>query len=54
MLDGFTSYEGDSIRWRVYHNHGATIVRAKTESIALTRFTAKYPNYQVRDIRMEL
>lgn len=51
MADGFTSYEGGAILWIVYHNHGTTFVRALTESIALARFMAKYPNYQVRDIK---
>jgi len=51
MADGFTSYEGDAVTWEVYHNHGATFVHAKTESVALARFMAKYPNYQVRDIK---
>jgi hypothetical protein len=51
MLDGFSSYEGGSVSWIVYHNHGTTIVHANTESIALARFMAKYPNYQVKDIK---
>ena len=51
MADGFTSYESGAIMWRVYHNRGTTIVRALTESIALARFMAKYPDYQVRDIK---
>ena len=51
MYDGFTSSEGNSVAWRVYHNRGTTIVRAITESVALARFMAKYPNYQVRDIK---
>lgn len=51
MADGFTSYEGNAVLWRVYHNHGTTLVHATTESIALARFMAKYPNYQVKDIK---
>lgn len=51
MADGFTSYEGNAKRWEVYHNHGTTFVYATTESIALARFMAKYPNYQVKDIK---
>ena len=51
MADGFTSYEGNAVRWVVYHNHGTTHVYATTEAIALQRFMAKYPNYTVRDIR---
>jgi hypothetical protein len=51
MADGFTSYEGNAVLWTVYHNHGTTHVHAATESIALMRFMAKYPNYQVRDIK---
>lgn len=51
MADGFTSYEGNAVRWIVYHNHGTTCVRATTEAIALQRFMAKYPNYSVRDIK---
>ena len=50
MADGFTSYEGDAVRWRVTHNHGTSFVYAKTESIALARFMAKYPDYEVRNI----
>ena len=51
MYDGFTSREGNAKRWEVYHDHGTTFVYATTESIALMRFMAKYPNYQVRDIK---
>lgn len=51
MADGFTSYEGNAVRWRVTHNCGSTIVYATSESIALMRFMAKYPNYKVRDIK---
>lgn len=50
-MDGFTSYEGNAVLWCVYHNHGTTFVHACTESIALARFTMKYPNYQVRNIK---
>ena len=50
MADGFTSYEGGAALWIVYHNHGTTHVRALSETIALMRFMAKYPNYQVRKI----
>ena len=51
MHDGFTSYEGNAVRWVVYHNHGTTFVHATTESIALARFMAKYPQHQVKDIK---
>ncbi len=51
MYDGFTCSEGNAVAWKVYHNRGTTIVRATTESIALARFMAKYPNYKVRDIK---
>ena len=50
MLDGFTHYEGGAYMWKVTHNHGTTFVHAMTESIALARFMAKYPTYQVRNI----
>ena len=50
MADGFTSYEGDSVMWRVYHNRGTTFVHACTEAIALMRFMAKYPDYCVKKI----
>ena len=50
MLDGFTSCEGNAVRWTVYHNHGTTFVYATSEAIALMRFMAKYPNYQVSKI----
>ena len=50
MVDGFTSYEGGASLWIVYHNQGTTHVYALSESVALARFMAKYPNYQVRKI----
>lgn len=50
MLDGFSSYEGNAVMWRVYHNHGTTFVRAVSETIALMRFIAKYPNHRVSKI----
>lgn len=49
-MDGFTSYESGAYRWKVTHNRGTTFVYALTESIALARFMAKYPNYEVRNI----
>lgn len=51
MADGFTSYEGNAVRWIVYHNRGTTFVHATTEAIALQRFMVKYPNYTVKDIK---
>ena len=51
QMDGFTSYEGNAVMWVVYHDRGTTFVHATTESIALARFMAKYPNYKVRDIK---
>lgn len=51
MYDGFTSIEAGAVRWEVYHSRGTTYVYAKTESIALARFMAKYPTYQVKDIK---
>ena len=51
MPDGFSSYEANAVMWVVYHNHGTTHVRATTETIALMRFMAKYPDYQVRNIK---
>ena len=50
MLDGFTSYEGNAVRWTVYHNQGTTFVHATSEAIALQRFMAKYPNRVVKKI----
>ena len=50
MLDGFTSYEANAMLWRVYHSKGTTFVHATSEAIALTRFMAKYPNYNIRKI----
>ena len=47
MYDGFSSYEGSAVMWRVTHNHGTTLVHATSESIALSRFMAKYPGYSV-------
>ncbi len=49
-MDGFTSYEGNAVTWIVYHNHGTTVVHATSASIALARFSAKYPNYSVQKI----
>lgn len=49
-MDGFTSYECGAKTWRVTHDHDTTIVHAPTESLALVRFMAKYPNYSVRKI----
>lgn len=49
-MDGFSNYEGNSVMWRVYHNSGTTFVHATSESIALARFMAKYPDKQVRKI----
>lgn len=51
MADGFNSWEGGAVLWVVYHDKGTTHVHATTESIALMRFMAKYPNYKVRDIK---
>ena len=51
MADGFSSYESGAYLWKVTHNHGTTFVRAMSEAIALQRFLAKYPNYQVREIK---
>ena len=50
-MDGFTSYEGNAVRWTVYHNEGTTFVYAFTETIALMRFMAKYPHRTVRTIQ---
>lgn len=49
-MDGFTSYEGNAVLWVVYHNQGTTFVHATSETIALMRFMAKYPDRQVRKI----
>ena len=51
MADGFTSYEGNAVRWIVYHNQGTTFVYATSEAIALMRFMAKYPDRNVRQIK---
>ncbi|MBR2860856.1 MAG: hypothetical protein IKB86_03370 [Clostridia bacterium] len=50
MYNGFTSYEGNAVMWTVYHNRGTTMVHATSESIALMRFMAKYPDYVVSKI----
>ena len=50
MPDGFTSYEGSAVRWTVHHDQGTAMVYATSESIALMRFMAKYPNRRVRKI----
>ncbi len=51
MADGFSSYEGNAVRWIVYHNTGTTFVYATSEAIALQRFMAKYPDKKVREIK---
>ena len=51
MADGFSSYEGNAVRWIVYHNQGTTFVHATSEAIALQRFMAKYPKLTVRQIK---
>ena len=48
--DGFTSYEGNAVRWRVTYVGGSTFVMAQCESIALQRFMAKFPNRSVLKI----
>lgn len=50
MADGFTSYEGNAVLWVVYHDRGTTHVHATSESIALMRFIAKYPDRKVKKI----
>lgn len=50
MADGFTSYEGNAVRWIVHHNQGTTFVYATSEAIALQRFLAKYPDRKVSKI----
>ena len=50
MADGFSSYEGNAVRWCVYHNQGTTYVYATSEAIALMRFMVKYPNRTVRKV----
>lgn len=51
MLDGFTCHEGNATRWIVYHDRGTTTVYATSESIALMRFLAKYPDRSVIEIK---
>lgn len=51
-MDGFSSWEGNALLWRVTHNHGSTFVRALQESVALARFMAKYPTYQASKIEL--
>ena len=51
MIDGFTQYEGNAVRWTVYHNEGTTFVYATSEAIALFRFMQKYPNRIVKEIK---
>ena len=50
MVDGFTSYEGNAVRWVVYHDKGTTFVYAISEMIALQRFMVKYPERSVRKV----
>ena len=51
MVDGFTSHNGGDCMYTVTHNHGTTSVFAPNEAVALARFTAKYPSYQVYDVK---
>lgn len=50
MLDGFTSYEGNAVLWKVYHSQGVANVWALSEAVALARFMARYPNCSVRKV----
>lgn len=50
-IDGFTYIGAGDVRWEVHHNGGTTFVYAPTESIALARFMAKYPNARILDIK---
>ena len=50
MGDGFSGRDAGDVRWEVYHNKGTTFVYANSEAIALARFMAKYPDYQVRKV----
>ena len=50
MADGFTCYEGDAVRWVVYHKKGTTFVYATNEMIALQRFMKRYPDLEVRKV----
>ena len=50
MPDGFTSYEGGAYLWTVHHDQGTTHVHALSESVALMRFMAKYPQRKVKKI----
>ena len=48
MVDGFISYDGNAVLWKIYHDQGITNVRALSETVALARFMAKYPNRSVK------
>ena len=50
MADGFTSYEGNAVLWKVYHDKGVTNVWALSEAVAIARFMAKYPDCSVRSV----
>ena len=49
-MDGFTSYEGSAVLWKVEYVGGTTFVHALSEAVALQRFMAKYPNRTVKNI----
>lgn len=42
--DGFTSYEGSAVLWKVHYHGGTNFVHATSEAIALQRFMAKFPD----------
>lgn len=48
--DGFTSYEGNAYLWEVFFDGGTDFVHAPSESMALQRFMAKFPNRRIRKI----
>ncbi len=50
MLDGFTSYEGNAVLWRVYYDGGIDFVHALNELVAMQRYMAKYPNRSIKKI----
>lgn len=43
-MDGFSYHYAGDVRWEVKHKQGTTSVYAPSESVAIQRFMAKYPD----------
>ena len=48
---GFDVHYAGDVKWTVYHNGGTTFVYAPSEAIAIQRFSAKYPDRIVKQVK---